>query len=347
MGKYDLEKFRKGIKEQGGKFKDPTEFRPPKVSEGSTLKYRFFVLPPIEKGDKCADGTASQTMEMFFIQNGSHKINNQFYPCPRVHNGDDCPLCQLGFDLMSESQDKKYRSKIAKNYMPFTRYAANVYFPNTDANPEELRGKVMWMNASKTLYDKWEDCLMRDDEGDPDDPEPHGIFFDEESAYLFQLEIKSKSGWNDYSPSKFMANLGKMPIAAKKVDGKKVADSEKIQAILDKRHDIFTKFDEPDVEKLAELAAKISNGDYSSGDDDDDGFDDEPKSKPSRSKNNKPVDDDIVGELGEDIESSSDDTDDIIEESKEEKPKEEKTKSKPKNSDDIDAELEGLLDEIS
>jgi len=271
MSKHDLNKVRNKLKEkQGGKYKDPAEFRPPQVKDGETARYRFFILPPLEEGDTCVDGKASRSMELFFVQNGSHFLNNRMYQCPRVHDEEECPVCQLGFDLIGETQDKKRRSEIARQFLPRTQYAVNIYFPKDDVNPSDVAGKVLWLNASKQIYDKLEECIMREDAGDPADPQPYGIFYDEEAAYLFQLEVNKKGEWNNYSNSKFLTSVGKRPIAGKSDNPNK----ERIQQILDARHDLFTKFAPRDRDKLEELANDLRSHDPHD-DEDDAGFDED------------------------------------------------------------------------
>lgn len=257
--KYDLEKIRKKLQEkQGSKFKDPSEFKPPQVkSDTETLKYRFYVLPPLTEGEKCADGVASRTQEVFYVPNGAHWIHNRSHACPRVHDLEECPVCQIGFDLMSETDNKDRRREIAKQFLPRTQFAVNIYFPKDSVNPEELAGKVMWMNASKQIYDLFEACIMAPDEGDPNDPQAFGVFYDENAAYLFQLEIHKKNQWNDYGKSKFLASIGKRPVAIK--DGQ--PNQARIQQILDQRHDLFTKFQDRDAEALKVLGRQMMSGD--------------------------------------------------------------------------------------
>jgi hypothetical protein len=127
----------------------------------------------------------------------------------------------------------------------------------------------MWFNAPKQVYDLFEACVMSDGSGDASDPQAYGVFYDENEAYLFQLSIKKKNDWNDYTSSKFLANLGKRPVAANK-DGPFAA---RIKQILDSRHDLFTKFQARDVVALENLLTKFKASDPS----EEAGFDDEAK----------------------------------------------------------------------
>ncbi len=314
----DVDAIRKKMADaKGGRMTDPNEFRPPQVKEGESFKFRFFILPPFEAGEKCADGEFTQTSELFYVQNGSHWINNKPYPCPRIHNDEECPMCSLGFELMGETQDKKMRSQIARQYLPQQKYAMNIYFPNDKANPEDLRGTVKWFNPGQSIYNKMEACIMNDDEGDPADPQAYGIFYDPYESYLFQLVVGFKGGYRNYDESKFLASVGKRPIAAK---DKKPLES-RIDEILAQRHDLFTKFDEPDTDKLASLVKSMTNGD---GDGDDDGFDDDDDSVDESVK----ADDDVVIE---DEEDATEDAEDAVEEEPKAKTKEKKkAKEEPK-----------------
>lgn len=278
--KYDIDAIRKKLKESKGRI-DPFEFRPPKAKDDETLKYRFFILPPIATGDPINGGAASKSMDLFFVQNGYHFYGNKRYECPRVHDGEECPICSIGFDLLNDEQDKKRRSAIASRFLARSAYAMNIYFPKDEVNPPNVAGKVMWFNASKTVYDLLDRCLMSDDAGDPADPQPHGIFFDEMGAYLFQLEVSKKGTWNNYDKSKFLVGFGKRPIARNKA-GEAITD--RIQEILAQRHDLFSKFAPRNREELDEVAKRIINdddGDENNGDDA--GFD-ETESQPSRPK---------------------------------------------------------------
>lgn len=367
MSKYDVDQVRKRLHEkQGNRFKDPNEFRPPVAPEGETLKYRFFVLPPLQEGDTCADGKASRSMDVFYVQNGSHFVNNRKHECPRVHDEIDCPLCQVGFDQMGETDDKARRSDIARSWLPRTQYAVNIYFPKDGVNPDDVAGKVLWMNASKQVYDLWEACIYNDDAGDPSDPQPYGVFYDENSAYYFQLQIKKKNKWNDYSASKFLASSGKRPIATK--DGKAIPS--RIQEILDQRHDLYAKFPQRDVEALAKLAQQLQSGEppaEESGFDVDESAKTESVKKPATKapakapaaakapakapakpaaapkKEPEVVEEDLTG-LGEDVASEEGAaTDEVPAETAAPE-----AEDKPASTEDAveDSELQGLLDEI-
>jgi len=266
MGKYDVDQIRRKMKAKKGFVRDPNEFRPPRAQDGQELKYRFFILPPLEEGDKCADGVASRSMEgLFYVENGSHWINNRPYPCPRIHDGEECPLCEFGFNLMSETSDRAKRSQIARAWLARAFYAVNIYFPPDEVNPEDVAGRVMWYNAPKQVFDIWEQCIYTDDPGDPHDPQPYGVFYDEENAYLFQLVVRKRGEWNDYMASKFLVSC-KRPIVTLS-NGK--PDRAAIDKILASRFDLFTKFAPRDVDGLRKLCDQIVSGGDSGFDEDD------------------------------------------------------------------------------
>lgn len=301
MSKYDIESIRSKLKSKsGGRFKDPNEFKPNQPKEGETFKYRFFVLPPLAAGDACAEGKASRSMELFYATNGSHWINNKPTACLRVHDEETCPLCQFAFDLIQDAgDDKKKKSMIAKTYLPRTQYAMNIYFLNTEANPEELRGKVMWYNPSKQVYDIMEKCLYNDNPGDDIAPEACGVFYDENAAYIFQLECtRDEHGYISYKTSKFLAAGGPRPIVAKKdAEGNVLPATDKIEQLLAQRFDLFTKFEGRSTTALADVVKRIMNEDTSAADA---GFDQDeveaPKAPVTAKKQAPPVSDDIMNE---------------------------------------------------
>jgi len=305
MSRYDVDAIRNQVKKRLKSQRDPSEFRAPKADEGKTLKYRFYVLPPLQKGDVVAGGAVMEhDMDMFSIPNGAHYLENKRIGCPRIIHDEDCEICQYAFDLMAEidagSEDgKKKRSAIAKQLLPGTYHMVNLYFPAIDANPEDVRGKVMWFNAPKTVVDLWLECLYRtDDGGDAEEPLPYGVFFDEMNSYLFQLEIKKDGKWNSFKSSKFLVtpNIGARPIAS---DKDKKADAKRIKAILEKRIDLLSKVPDVDRAAITRIAANLSGGQTKGG-----GFDndeEEPKKdKPKKStKPPKEEEDPLEGEMAE------------------------------------------------
>jgi len=283
--RYDLRKIRKQIKKKLHKERDPNEFRPAKAEGNKTYKYRFIVLGPIEAGDMIADGEkADQTMEEFFITDGAHYLEGKRFGCPRAINDDNCEVCEYGFDLMSETDDKAKRSEIAKKLLASQYYKVNIYFlpHKNNPTPDELVGRVMWFNSPKTVFDKWWECLCRDDDGgDPDEPEAHGVFFDELSSYVFQLHVKQKGLGNSYEESKFLATKGTIPIAKK---DKKI-DEEKIAEIMAKRHNLWAKLPDINMAELSRLASNLSGG---AEDSDGGGFDkDETKDQKDKDQKDK------------------------------------------------------------
>jgi hypothetical protein len=273
MSKHDLAALRKRLQDQKSSKRDPHEFNPPKAKAGQTLNYRFFILPPLDAGDATIDGQASQSMNgLYYVPNGAHWFNKRPTSCPRIHSGseEECEICTYGFELMSEVEGtgdvaKKAKSAIAKTYLPVQKGAVNIYFPNDGANPEELRGKVFWFNASQTVTDICEACALRDDAGDPEDPQAFGVFYDEEAAFPFQLTITEQSGYNNYKTSKFLPN--KRPLIAIKKGETVLPDAAKIKEILAQRHDLFTKFDAVDKNKIANLLKGILDKGGSEGGD--------------------------------------------------------------------------------
>jgi len=233
---YDLESIRgKMKKKKGGGFRDPNEWRPDKAEAGKLLKYKFFILPPVD------------SMDLWYYQHGQHWIEKSTIECPRIHDGENCPLCQFGFDLMKDTEEKAERSKIAKNYLASARYAVNIYFPPVASTPVDLRGKVMWFSMPQSVYQIMENTIMHDPDPSEEEMEAHGIFFDPSNAFPFVLEVKKKGEFNSYESSKF---LGKQTPISK-------GGEEKIAEILDRRHDIPTLHPARDVDALQAIVDNI------------------------------------------------------------------------------------------
>lgn len=341
---YDVSSIRQKLKKQMGGFADPDEFKPPKVDPGETKQFRFYILPPILAGDELKSGTVERAMEMFYIQHGNHWINNKPHPCPRVFNNEKCPICQQGFDFLKQpniKEDEVKRKKIISEWMPNTYYMVNIFFSNSKQNPEDLRGRVKFYNAPKTCFDLWSEALMREDAGDAEDPRAYGVFFDENNAFQFQLEVTKSGRNNSYKTSKFLANGGNPSPIAK--------DTDTIAKIMRLRHNLFDKIEMPDVDKLEKLQRQLIHGD-----DDDDvvsgGFDEDEtstsvavkeevvKDAPTTSSSTNNGDDGVVDGV-------SGASDSVVDDEPVSKPE---TKSPPSSEADeeVDDELDALLSSI-
>lgn len=259
-----LKKLRERLlKKKGGFRRDPNEWRAPQVKPGEEFKAKAFILPPLDKGETCSSGTAEYGMDgLFFVQVGDHWINRKKYPCPRVYDNDKCPYCELGFNLLGETDDKSARSEISRAYLPRTQYVVNLWFPDVQTNPEDLRGQVKYYALPKTIFDKLEECIQLDDAGDdPDEPQPWGIFYEPQDAYPLSVKIVRKGDFNDYTKTQLLATAR----------GKIAKNQKEIDAILAQRHDIPAKYPERSSENLRALQGFVDallNGDSGS-----DGFD--------------------------------------------------------------------------
>ena len=310
--KYDVNAIRQKLKQSmSGKFTDPDEFKPDKAkSTTEAIKYRFFVLPPLFKGDVLKSGTVARSMDQFFISHANHWINDKPYPCPRVWGGSGrCDVCQFGFDLLKEEENQKdedKRRKVIKQWMPTTYHMVNIFFTNWKGNPEDLRGKVKYYNASKTLFDQWTVALMRDDAGDSEDPQAYGVFFDENAGFVYELQNLKQGRQNSYKTSKFLPNGGVGVPMIKNKDGS--PNVEMLAKLLKLRHNLWDKIEIPDEAKIKKIFNVMTHGD--DVDDDNDGGFDKDETEAKSSKSPKPKD--------------------------EQKAKSDKKKDKPKPADDDD-----------
>lgn len=334
-----LERMRAKQAAQTG-FKDPSEWRPPKMKKDEERKFRVIFLPPLNEGDKCVGGTASSTLDLWYLPHGHHFINKKRYECPRVHiEKGECPLCSTGFDLMREVDDKEVRSKLAKEWLAQSNFAVNVYFENHKDNPEDLRGKVLWWSIPVSVFNKCDKAFKSDSAGDDDNPQAFGLFFDPENAFPFIVNVTEKSGYNNYESSVFTSKS--RPIAQ---------SDEEIQDILDRRHDLYKKFEGRDIKALEKLLNdKLAGGSEQpkSNEDGDDGYIAKPETGSSKSE----VKTESKVESKAKVEESKPKTESAKTETKpkaEDKPKAE-TKPKveePENPED-DPELKALLAQLA
>ena len=263
-----LRRVRERLQQKKGGYKqDPNLWKAPQVGVNEEFKVKCYVLPPLEKGETCTSGKAAHGMDgLFFTQVGDHWINRKRYPCPRVYDGDECAFCQLGFDLLSTLDDKKARSETSRKYLPRTQYVVNLWFPPYKGTPDDLKGQVKYYAMPKTIFDKLDECLQRDNAGDdPDDPAAWGLFYETDDAIPLSIVINRKGDYNSYVDSKLLAN-GRGPIA------KSAAEIKKILAM---RHDIPAKYPERTEENRKALQGFIDELYAGTQDksDDDGGFD--------------------------------------------------------------------------
>lgn len=279
-----IKKLRERMKSTGFQ-RDPNEFRPPIAKPKEELRVRFFILPPLAKGDQTSTGPMQQSMDSFYLQIGDHWINQKPYPCPRVYDGEQCEFCNTGFALIKEIKEhngtKEETSPVSRLWLPQTKYRVNVYFPKHRSNPDDLQGINKFFDVPKTVYDKFEECVMRDGPGDDEERlKPFGMFFyaDEEctipGGFPFDLEIKKKGEYNSYETSSFFYGNGPVPLVALS-DGS--PDFEKIEVIMNNRHDLISKCKPRDAKELASLAEKALGAKDSGSD----AFEDEAPAAPT------------------------------------------------------------------
>lgn len=297
MSSYDLDAIRKRLKEKNQKRqKDVNEFQPKKAESKSEADvYRFYILPPVEEDEKVAGGKASRSMSDFYVPYGQHWHNKRPTPCIRLWDETECPVCQMGFDLAKDLTDKKEKANIYRAWLPNPVYYVNIFFPDNPnlKNPEEYRGRVMYYPAPKSVFDIMYAALFRDSHGDDNAPQGYGVFFNPEKAILFSLNVKKADGtsddgrsYNDYKSSQFIVPMvgddeNKRPNLGPIIKG----GEANIQAILDKRHDIYSRLEEPEMAKLEKLVKTMIDGTGGGGFDGGDAEEDEkPASKPPASK---------------------------------------------------------------
>lgn len=348
---YDINKIRQSMQNASSKKKDPDEFRPATASD-KPIKYRFFILPPLQEGDVLKTGKVGKSMDNFFARFGQHWVNDKPHSCPRIWDGSDCEICSIGFKLLKECKAKNlgeaHRQAINKQWMPAQYSVVNIHFTNSKVNPEELRGQTKFYRAPKTVYDKWEETILKDDAGDGEDPEAFGIFFDENAAFAFELVCTNGGRYNDYKQSKFIANGG-VPMAMV-VNEDKTPDKDGIKALLKSRINLWDKLEAPDHDKIKRLASSMIDGDDEE-DTSNGGFDSDENEPPKAAKTikeSKVVDDE-------------DDDDELVSKKKvieEEEPAPKKNKPsakpapapkaevKPKDEDDDDEDISDLLDQL-
>ncbi|MBD3407198.1 MAG: hypothetical protein GF411_13850 [Candidatus Lokiarchaeota archaeon] len=233
----ELARVRELMRKKKGGGRDPNEWRPDKAEEGKTLRWKLFILPPTDSMNG-----------LWFYRHGAHYIDNRMHQCPRLHDDIKCPLCDFGFDMMRETDDRDKRREIRRALLSSARYAVNIYFPAYESTPMELRGRVFWYSMPETLYNICEEVVFREGPGDdPDDPAPWGFFYEPNAAHPLILEAKKKGDYNSYESSRFGGQ--KVPISKK--DGM-------IDKILDQRFDLPNKFDERDIDTLQAIVDNLS-----------------------------------------------------------------------------------------
>ncbi len=267
---YDVNAIRAKLKaSMSGKFNDPDEFRPAKAtSTTEPIKYLCYVMPPFNEGDKIKGGVAEKGMEQFFVPHANHWVADKPHACPRVASGDPCPICSFGFDLLKQLKadekskgDEDKKAAILKTWMPQQYYMMNLFFPNSNTNAEDLRGKVMFYNAPKTIVDICVGCTMRDGPGDPESPEAYGVFYDENNGFMLELRVLKHGKNNSYKTSQFRPAPSPF---VKNQDG--TPNPKALTLLLSQRHNLFSKIAAPNLADIERAFKLLSDGDDSGSD---------------------------------------------------------------------------------
>ncbi len=285
---------------EGSRASDPFKFSPTSLRPKEEKSWFFIVLPGLEKGDTVAGGKRASrgTDGLPYIKVGQHWIASEkkVLECPRVMSKEKCGLCNLGFELLKEidPSDLAQRSEVREKYLPREQTVVNVYFPpDIEGQPEEVKGKVMWFPVGqRKISNKFFECVKRD-KPTGIKKEAHGIFWpfdDAESGkknlcYVFLAHATRKGGtkYNDYDGSDFVADTFG-PIEQWLPQGTTFED------IMSQRHDLWSKFQEPDGAKIQAVLNQMAKsfGASSNESSNDDGGGDAPITEEEKPVVSKP-----------------------------------------------------------
>lgn len=252
-------------KTEGSKVNDPFKFTVPALAKGVTKSWYFIVLPPVEKGDTVQGGKkAMKGMDdLPYIKIGQHWLAHEkkLLECPRVTLNEKCALCDLGFSLMNGVEDPAQRAAIREQYLAREQHLVNVYFPPIDGQPDEVKGKVMWFPITqRKIYSKFFECLNRDKpSGVSLKKQAYGIFWPNDdgatknACYIYEIQARNKAGtkYNDYDGSDFLVD-------SRGSIENFIPEGMTYQYILDQRHDLSSKFREPDASKIQQAVEDIA-----------------------------------------------------------------------------------------
>lgn len=237
-----LKKYREKLKSGGNWFK---------LKDGESKIVR--VLP------------AKDPEDFFFKEVGQHYLNGQYYTCPKITDGEPCPICEMAEELRESSE--KEDQKLAKEFSASRKWVI-ILVDRSDAKPT-----IRPYRAPKSIID----VLTRDflDEDYEDILDPF-----EGRDYKFEREGSGKSSEYDASPRPKTS-----PLLPK-------ADEDEVKEFLDNAPDLDSFVDVPDYDDLQKALEGEEDPDDkddtkpSKDDDDDDtgGDDDEQEDKKSSSK---------------------------------------------------------------
>jgi hypothetical protein len=269
MGSNDelLAKIRAQVnRNEGTRINDPHKFTPSSLRPKEEKSWYFIVLPGVEKGDDVNGGKkAVRGMDgLPYIKTAQHWLEHEkkLLECPRVMLKEKCAMCDTGFSLLDGVEDQAQRSAIRDKFLPRENVVINAYFPPIDGQPDELKGKVMWFPVGqRKVYNKFFECLNRDKPASGSlKKQAYGIFWpfnDAESGqenvcYIYEIHATRKAGtkYNDYDGSDFLVE-SRGPIT------NFIPSSTTYQEILAQRHDLWSKYREPDGARIQAAANDI------------------------------------------------------------------------------------------
>jgi hypothetical protein len=182
----------------GSNYSNEFFFKPQAIKGQDRTKYRVRLLPLDDESS-----TGRPWLEVryhMFERRGDNKYIKVIDPRtfdPKAEN----PIADLSSKLFGS--DNALDKEMAKKLYRKPRFFAKLYIKEAPENQQDLQGKILIFEASKTLYDKWMDEI---DETEADE----APFWDAFEGKDFVISIKEKGDWPDYSDSKFIG--GNKPI---------------------------------------------------------------------------------------------------------------------------------------
>jgi len=185
-------------KKPGSSYASESFFKPVIVKGETKAKYRIRILPLDDESP-----TGKPWVEIryhMFQRQGDNKYIKVIDPRSFDSKAAN-PIADKAAELYSS--DNALDKKQAQQFYRKPRYFVKVYVKEAPEANQDMVGKILIYEASKTLFDKWMDEIEETSE----DEAP---FWDPFEGKDFLLLMKQKGEWPDYSDSKFVG--GSKPI---------------------------------------------------------------------------------------------------------------------------------------
>ena len=345
--KFDLNSVenQKAAKKKAKAMKEADENRGGKIGKDDRMKLkakktRILVVQPWSKA-----GDVVKKVMVHQVWKNRRPIASA--ACPRIKEGEDCPVCQYGWDLRDKYADSK--SKRKQDLHKLFKATTDHYVNAIDMDAKEK--KVQICKLPHTAYEALMEELAEDDMSlkdicDLDEGKPMKIIGNGKEGNLrrykvakFETTPANLVANNEVEEDAVLDNIHNLDLLQPKASEKKLEEvltKLKKQALGTDDTEDEEEEDEDEIDNDDEESDDDADGEDDDDSDDDEEEEEEKPSKKKASKKSKPSDDEDEEEEDDEDESDDDDEDDDSDDDEEDEDEEDEDDDITDDDDDDD-----------